>query len=111
MPVWRGGADAGETCRLREGEARRALARDQFKRRADQRLAQIAMMIAARPVPLAGVVPASAHVNGAYMEWGGKSMRTESDPCLANAPTEARQENSILIKSPRDAQLEEPSIR
>jgi hypothetical protein len=45
------------------------------------------------------------------MEWGGKSMRAESDPCLANAPTEARQENSILIKSPRDAQLEEPSIR
>jgi hypothetical protein len=47
MPVGRGGADAGGSRGIGESEARRALFGDQPKRRLQQRLFQIAVMIAA----------------------------------------------------------------
>ena len=53
MPIGRRRADAGKARGLGEGEARRALLGDQLQRGADQRLAQIAVMIAARLVALA----------------------------------------------------------
>ena len=48
MPIGRRRADAGQARRLGEGEAGRALLGDQLQRRVDQRLVQIAVMIAAR---------------------------------------------------------------
>ena len=48
MAVGRRRADAGPARGLGEGEARRALLGDQFQRRADQRLLEIAVVVAAR---------------------------------------------------------------
>ncbi len=50
MAVRRGGADAGSARGVREGEACRPLLGDEIERRRDERLAQIAVMIAA-PAP------------------------------------------------------------
>ncbi len=47
VSIRRAGTDAGQTGRLRDGEAGGALLGDQHQRRLDQGLAQIAMMIAA----------------------------------------------------------------
>ena len=49
MAVGRGRADAGLARGLGEGEARRTLLGNQLERGADQRLAQVAVMIAAPP--------------------------------------------------------------
>ena len=51
MPVRRGGAYAGEPCRLGEAEAGRSILLDQLAGRLEQDLFQIAVMIGARPSP------------------------------------------------------------
>ena len=50
MAIGRRRADPGRARRVGEGEARRPFSRDQLERGADQRLAQIAVVIAA-PAP------------------------------------------------------------
>src|SRR5277367_1254271 len=87
MPIGRRRADPGEARGLGESEAGRALLGDQFQGGADQRLAQIAVMIAARFVALAGFVLAPTHVKDAYMRAGAKSM-------LALPPPRRRPHNS-----------------
>src|SRR5271169_187509 len=74
MPIGRRRADSGEARGLGEGEAGRTLLGDQLQRGADQRLAQIAVMIAARFIALAGLVLAPTHVKDAYMRAADKSM-------------------------------------
>ena len=49
MAVGRGRADAGLARGLGEGEPRRSLLGNEIQRRADQRLAQVAVMVAAPP--------------------------------------------------------------
>ena len=64
MPVGRGRADAGHARGIGKGETGRALFRDQVERRLQQRLFQIAVMIAALG---AALFLAPAHVKGFYM--------------------------------------------
>ena len=61
MPIGRGRTDAGPARGLGKGEAGGTLLRDQFQRGAQQRLLEIAVVIAAR----SGVFP--AHVKRSYM--------------------------------------------
>ena len=68
MPVRRGGTDAGEPRRLGDGEAGRALLGDQRQRRLDQRLAQIAVMVAAA---FEAALPGPAHVKEFYITRAG----------------------------------------
>ena len=75
MPVGRGRADAGPARRFGKGEAGRPLLRDQIERGADQRLLQIAVVIAAR----ARCPACPAHVKGAYM------TPREASTCRASA--------------------------
>ena len=49
MPVGRGRADPGSPRGLGEGEPRWSLLGNQIQRRADQRFAQVAVMVAAPP--------------------------------------------------------------
>src|SRR5271155_2662446 len=77
MPIRRRRADAGKARGLRESKSRRPFSGDQFQRRADQRLAQIAVMIAARRVALAGFVLAPTHVKGIYIMSAGVSMLSD----------------------------------
>ncbi len=65
MPVRRRRADAGPTGGLRKSEAGRAFFGNQLQRGAQQRLFQVAVMVAARPGSAAVFGP--AHVNGLYM--------------------------------------------
>jgi hypothetical protein len=74
MPIQRRRTDPGRARGLGESEASRALLGDQLERGADRRLAQIAVMIAARFVALAGLVLAPTHVKDAYMSAADKSM-------------------------------------
>src|SRR5690349_16972538 len=64
MPVGCGGADAGHPRGIGKGESGRALFGDQSERRLQQRLFQIAVMIAALG---AALFLAPAHVNAFYM--------------------------------------------
>ena len=57
MPVRRRRADPGPARRVGEGEPGRSLLRDQVERGADQRLAQIAVMIAAPRVSVFWAIP------------------------------------------------------
>src|SRR5213593_870461 len=67
-------ADAGPARRVGEGEAGRALLRDQIERGADQRLAQIAVVIAAPPAVVVAL-PGPAHVKGFYIRTMWLSLR------------------------------------
>ena len=71
MPVGRGGADAGHPRGVGEGEAGRALFGDQAKRRLQQRLFQIAVVVAALA---AALVLSPAHVKGFYMSRPQRSL-------------------------------------
>src|SRR5271166_2687053 len=77
MPIWRRGADASKARGLRERESCYPLPCNQFQRRADQRLAQISVMIAARRIPLAGVVLAPTHVKSTYIMAAEVSMLSD----------------------------------
>src|SRR6266550_4346817 len=70
MPIGRRRADAGKSRRLRKGEPGGPLAGDQIERRTDQRLLEIAVMVAARRRPL---VPIPRHVKRVYITWAGAS--------------------------------------
>ena len=74
MPIRRRRADAGKARGLRERESGRPFSGDQFQRGADQRLAQIAVMIAARRIALAAIILAPTHVKDTYIRWAEKSM-------------------------------------
>jgi hypothetical protein len=69
MPVGRRRTHSRPASSFREGEAGRSLLRDQFQRRADQGLFQIAMVIAAG----ASAMPGPAHVKSVYMTRGEPS--------------------------------------
>src|ERR1700733_9015294 len=88
MPIGCRRADPGKPSGLREGKSGRSLRRDQFQRGADQRLAQIAVMIAARRVGLASLV-LPAHVRGVYIAAGNLSMlimsARDADPSIVPA--------------------------
>ncbi len=61
---------------------------DQLKRRADQRLTQIAVVIAARRIGLAGLVFPPTHVRGAYMMAAKVSMlwlKLDADAAILTA--------------------------
>src|SRR6266446_1115223 len=81
MPVGRCRADAGESCRLRKGEPGRPLAGDQVERRADQRLLEIAVMVAARRRPLVAI---PRHVKRVYIA-GTEASSGLLDAGAANA--------------------------
>jgi transcriptional regulator of nitric oxide reductase len=66
MPVGRRRADARRTRGVGESEAGRSLLGNQAKRRLQQRLLQIAVVVAALS---AALFLASAHVKGFYMSW------------------------------------------
>src|SRR5258705_5617819 len=68
MPVGRRRGNASPARRFGEGKAGRAFLRDQLQRRADQRFAQVAVVIATR-----AVLPGPAHVKGLYMTPRGAS--------------------------------------
>src|SRR5262249_53180934 len=78
MPVRRCGAHPRPPRRLGKGKPGRALLRDQCECRADQRLFQIAMVIAART--RGAVVLAPAHVKRLYMTRNGTSNAAWSGP-------------------------------
>ena len=82
MPVGRGGADAGMARGLGEGETGRAVLGDKVQRGADQRLAQVSVMVAA------GLVLAPAHVKGFYMSPAASSM--QQDPRREDMACDAR---------------------
>ncbi|OIQ66094.1 hypothetical protein GALL_523430 [mine drainage metagenome] len=65
MPVWRRRADASHARGIGKGEARRAFFRNQAEGGLQQRLFQIAVMIAALG---AALFLAPAHVKGFYMK-------------------------------------------
>jgi len=67
MPIRRGGADAGHARGIGKGKSGRALLRDQIERRLQQRLFQIAVVIAALGAGLI-LVLAPAHVKAIYMK-------------------------------------------
>src|SRR5262245_20966107 len=75
-------ADAGPARSLREGEAGRALLGDQFKGGAQQRLLEIAVVVAAVPGPPA-TLPGPAHVKSLYIGRGESSIGpADSRGCL-----------------------------
>src|ERR1700677_2113494 len=74
MPIGRCRADPGEASGFGESESGRSLGRDQLQRGADQGLTQIAVMIAARRVGLAGLVFPPTHVTSVYMAAATVSM-------------------------------------
>src|SRR5579863_4873664 len=67
MAVGGGRTDPGRARRVGEGEPGGAFLGDQVERGADQRLTQIAMMIAATAIVVARFRP--AHVRCFYMSW------------------------------------------
>src|SRR6266852_3778588 len=71
MPVWRRRADAGYARGIGKGKTRRAFFRDQPERRLQQRLFQVAVMIAALG---AAMFLAPAHVKGFYMSRTQRSL-------------------------------------
>ena len=79
MPVWRGGANAGEPRRLGQAEAGRPVLLDQLARRLEQDLLKIAVVIGARPVPALIV---GAHVRGFYMKGANAAIRAAAMPPL-----------------------------
>src|SRR3984957_14016197 len=88
MPIGRRRANPGKASGFGESESGRSLRRDQFQRGADQRLAQIAVMIAARRVGLALLV-LPAHVRGVYIAAANVSMlfmsALDADPPIVPA--------------------------
>src|SRR5262249_56678979 len=66
MPVGRRRTDPGPARRLSEGEAGGPLLRNQFQRRVNQGLFQIAVVVAARARPSA--LPGPAHVKRVYLD-------------------------------------------
>src|SRR5271163_2955226 len=80
MPIRRRRADAGKARGLGESKSRRPFSGDQFQRGADQRLAQIPVMIAARRVALARIILAPTHVKDTYIRPAEKSMFPGSPP-------------------------------
>src|SRR5262245_25506627 len=85
MPVGRRRTDPGPARSLREGEAGGSFLRDQFQRRVDQGLFQIAVVVAARARPSA--LPGPAHVKSVYMTRSGPSISVRG---LALAPVNDR---------------------
>ena len=81
MAVGRGRADAGLARGLGEGEARRALLGNQVECGLDQRLAQVAVMIAAPP---AAAVPVPAH--GPVLAQTGAAAHTRAAFVLRRLP-------------------------
>src|SRR5207247_142875 len=71
MPIGRRRTDAGHPRGVGEGESGRAFLRDQIERRLQQRLLQIAVMIAALG---AALFLAPTHVKGFYMSWPQRSL-------------------------------------
>src|ERR1700722_19442902 len=67
MPIGRRRADPGKAGGFGESEAGCPLGRDQLERCADQRLAQVAVMITARRIGLAGLVFPPTHVKSPYI--------------------------------------------
>src|SRR5260370_16810830 len=70
MPVGGWGADAGHARGIGKGEAGRAFFRDQPQRRLQQRLFQIAVVVAA----LGAAFLAPTHVKGFYMSRAQRSL-------------------------------------
>jgi hypothetical protein len=64
MPVGGGGADRSQPRRLGDGEASGAFFRDQRCRGLDQRLAQVAVVVAS---PFETALPCPAHVTKLYI--------------------------------------------
>src|SRR5262249_28432986 len=85
MPVGRRRAHSCPASSFREGEAGGALLRDQFQRRGDQGLFQIAMVVAAGTWTYAFSGP--AHVKGSYMTRERTSTRAFALARLSRAPT------------------------
>src|SRR6202011_3248596 len=75
MPVWRCRADARHARGIGKGEPRRTFFRNQAERRLQQRLFQIAVMIAALG---AALFLAPAHVKGFYMSRAQRSLPTQA---------------------------------
>ena len=71
MSVGRGGADTGRPRGIGEGESRRAFFGDQAERRLQQRLLQIAVMIAALG---AALVPFASSCKGFFMSRPERSL-------------------------------------
>jgi hypothetical protein len=69
MPVGSGGTDSGRACHFGEAEPRWAALGDQRQRRGDQRLAQVAVVVALAPFRARATrgIGAEAHVNGVYI--------------------------------------------
>src|SRR5512139_3238237 len=69
VAVRRSGTDAGPARRFGKSEARRTLLGDQFQRRTDQRLLEVAVVVAARLLPprFAAAVLRPAHVKSIYI--------------------------------------------
>src|SRR5260370_17230287 len=88
MAVGRRRADPGPARRIGKGEAGRSLLGDQIERGADQRLAQIAVVIAAPPVAIVAL-PRPAHVRDFYIKRPARytSVRLTKNP---NAPLLSR---------------------
>src|SRR5262245_1399623 len=95
MPVGRRRTDPGPARRLREGEASGPLFRDQFQRRVDQGLFQVAVVVAARARPSA--LPGPAHVKSVYID----SMAASTGPptCVQAAGGEERQMKSTAVSA------------
>src|SRR5439155_14884091 len=74
MAIGRGGADAGHARGIGEGEPGRALLRDQVERCLQQRLLQIAVMIAALGAALIPLILVPAHVKDSYMSRAQRSL-------------------------------------
>src|SRR3954451_24034727 len=97
MPVGCSRADAGRPRGIGEGESRRAFLGDQTKRRLQQRLLQIAVMIAALG---AARFLAPAHVNGFYMTLGETSL-VSSTPARRQVRIRARSAGKTHEANPR----------
>src|SRR6202453_2391157 len=89
MPIGRRRTDPGKAGGFGESESGRPLRRDQLQRGADQRLTQIAVMIAARRIGLAGLVLPPAHVRSPYIAAANLSMlfmsALDTDPPIVAA--------------------------
>src|SRR6202008_888013 len=79
MAIGGRGTDAGHARRIGKGEARRAFLGDQVESGLEQRLFQIAVVIAA--LAAAALILAPAHVKGFYMSWAQRSLAAIA--CLA----------------------------
>jgi len=99
MPVGRCRAYSCPASSFREGEAGGSLLCDQFQRRADQGLLQIAMVIAARTWTSAFSGP--AHVKGSYMtreRTSTPACRPRSEPPLSAARAKRRKTRALPLR-------------